>query len=133
MEQRVELSRDPKDWAQVVERVTFQWFYRQLGTVNLPMGIDVISKAIDILVKEKGLGGWRWLLEGRVLVWENVPVDKVGKVHAYVFGGKARQKNSVFVRQGFWKMYTIETALSTLDRTIFGRVLAGRKPLLGGS
>lgn len=132
MEQRVELSRDPKDWAPLVERVTFQWFYRQLGAVNLPMGIDVISKAIDILAKEKGLGKWRWLIEGRTLVWENVPVDNVAKVSAYVFGGKARQKNSVFLRQGFWKMYTIETALRTFDRTIFGRILAGRKPLLGG-
>ena len=116
----------------MVERVIFQWFYRQLGMVNLPMGIEVISEAIDILVNEKGYGSWRWLVEGRVLVWEDVPIDGVGRVNAYVFGGKNRQKNSVFARQGFWKMYTIETVLRTFDRTILGRVLAGRKPLLGG-
>lgn len=130
MKQKVELSRDPKDWAPVVEKVTFQWFYRQLGIVNLPMGIDVISKAVDILAKEKGMGSWHWLTEGRVLVWEDVPIDGVGKAHAYVFGGKNRQKNSVFVRQGFWKMYTMETVFSVFDRTVLGRILAGRKPLM---
>jgi len=87
------------------------------------MGIDVISQAVDILVNEKGMGSWRWLLEGRTLVWENVPINKVAKVHAYVFGGK-RQKNSVFLRQGFWKMYTIETALNVVNKSLIGRTLA---------
>ena len=123
-DERVEFSRDPKDWAPVVERVTFQWFYRQLGVVNLPMGIDVISQAIDILVKEKGMGSWRWLLEGRTLVWEGVPVNGVAKVHAYVFGGKRRKKNTVFVRQGFWKFYAIETALKVVNKSLVGRTLA---------
>lgn len=123
-DERVEFSRDPKDWAPVVERVTFQWFYRQLGMVNLPMGIDVISQAIDILVKEKEMGSWRWLLEGRTLVWEGVPVNGVAKVNAYVFGGKRRKKNTVFVRQGFWKFYAIETALKVVNKSLVGRTLA---------
>lgn len=123
-DERIEFSRDPKDWAPVVERVTFQWFYRQLGAVNLPMGINIISRAIDILVKEKGMGSWHWLREGQVLVWEDVPVDHVARVHAYVFGGKRRKKNTVFVRQGFWKMYAIETTLNVFDRSLVGRTLA---------
>lgn len=121
----MELSTNPRDWAPIVERVTFQWFYRQLGMVNLPMGLDVISQAIDILVKEKGYGTWRWLVEGRALVWEDVPVDSIGKVHAYVVGGATRQKNSVFIRQGFWKMYFLETALKTFDRLVLSRVMSG--------
>ena len=92
--------------------------------VNLPMGIDVISQAIDILVKEKGMGSWRWLLEGRTLVWEGVPVNGVAKVNAYVFGGKRRKKNTVFVRQGFWKFYAIETALKVVNKSLVGRTLA---------
>ena len=34
----------------------------------------------------------------------------------YVFGSKIRQKNTVFVRIGWWKMYVIEAVLATLGK-----------------
>jgi len=109
-----EKSQNPEDWAPIVERVTFQVFYRSLGMVALPAGIDIVSKAIDIL-SSKGMGTWKWLITDRVLVWQGIPVDSALKVHCYVFGSKYRPKNTVLVRQGFWRMYFFELGLKTLD------------------
>lgn len=125
---KAEFSRDPEDWAPLVERVIHQWFYRLAGAVTLPMGIDVISEAIDILSKEKGFGNWHWIREGQVLVWENVPINHAGRVHAYVIGSKRRKKNTMFMRQEFWRMYFFEATLTAFDRSIIGRILA--KPLI---
>jgi hypothetical protein len=111
-----EKSLDPKDWSPIVERIIFQVFYRQLGIVAIPMGIDVISKSIDILCREKGYGTWEWLNKDRVLLWKDIPINHAAKSHAYVFGGKIRQRNTVFVRQGFYRMYFFELAARTLNR-----------------
>lgn len=120
----VERSEAPEDWAPVIERIIFQAAYRQLGAVALYCPIDVAVASIDLLAKTKGMGSWRWLLENRALVWDDVPVDKALKVHLYVFGGKERRRNVVFIRQGFWRMYVIETGLRAFDKTIPGRILA---------
>ena len=120
----VERSEDPKVWAPVIERITFQVAYRQLGIVALYVPIDVAAQAIDMLCTSKGMGDWKWLLEGRALVWENVPIDSAIRVHMYVFGGKTRRKNTVFVRQGFWRMYFIEAGLRLFDESIVGRIIA---------
>lgn len=119
----VERSENPEDWVPIISRILWQVAYRQLGMVALYCNIDVAAQAIDMLCQE-GNGSWRWLLEGRALVWEDVPVNNALKIHMYVFGGKLRGKNTVFVRQGFWRMYVLETGLSIFDRSIFGRILA---------
>lgn len=120
----VERSEKPEDWVPIIERIIFQVAYRQLGIVALYCPIDVAAGAIDILTKTKNMGRWRCLLEGRALVWEDVPINGAMKVHLYVFGGTTRRKNTVFVRQGFWEMYVIEAAISTLNKSIIGRILA---------
>ncbi|RLG77365.1 MAG: hypothetical protein DRO12_02495 [Thermoprotei archaeon] len=120
---RAGASNRPEDWAPIVKSVLFQVFYRQLGIVALPQGISVISKAIDWLCKEEGMGKWRWLLDDRVLVWEDVPIGKAMKIDLYAFGGKMRNMNTVFVRIGFWKMYVIESMLTTLNKGIVGSML----------
>lgn len=117
-------SENPEVWAPLIERIIWQVSYRQLGMVALYCPIDVAAQAIDILSKEKGMGDWKWLLEGRALVWQNVPVDSALLVHIYVFGGKTRRKNTVFVRQGFWRMWFIEAGLRLFDESIVGRILA---------
>lgn len=122
--EKVEFSRDPEVWVPIVKRVTLQWFYRNLGMVSLPMGMEVISQSIDILCKREGMGSWEWLLEGRALAWRNVPIDNAAKIDAYVVGSKRRQKNVLFVRNQFWKMWFMQSALSTLDKSIPGRILA---------
>jgi hypothetical protein len=119
-----ERSEDPLAWAPIVERIVFQVFYRQLGMVAIHCPIDVAAKAIDYLAREKGYGKWKWLLEGRALVWFDIPVDSALKIHAYVFGSKLRRQNTVFVRQGFWRMYVIEVGLRIFDESIVGRLLA---------
>jgi hypothetical protein len=119
-------SENPEDWAPLFAKAIWQASYRQLGMVALPCDIKVASGAIDILCKQ-GLGGWHWLLRNRVLVWEEVPIDHAFKVHLYVFGSPTRGKNTVLVRQGFWRMYFFELGLRLLDVSIIGRILAGIK------
>ena len=119
----VERSEKPEDWVPIIERITFQVAYRQLGICALYCPIDVAIEAIDILTK-RGVGSWRWLLENRAIVWEDVPVNKAMKVHLYVFGGTSRRKNSVFARMGFWRMYFLESTIRTFDKTVIGRILA---------
>ena len=121
-------SLDPKAWAPLVERALWQVAYRQLGMVSLHVPIDVAAKAINILCKEKGLGDWKWLLTGRALVWENVPIDHAIKIWVYVFGSKVRKQNTVFVRQGFWRMYFLESSLITFNKSIVGKIFS----LIGG-
>lgn len=120
-------SLDPNIWAPIIERVLFQVCYRQLGMVALYCPIDVSIKAIDKLCKEKGMGSWKWLLQDRVIVWENVPVDSAMKIHLYVFGGAWRKKNTVFVRQGFWRMYVLESRLLAIN-SVLGNMLKNLKP-----
>ena len=117
-------TEDPNVWAPLIKRITFQVAYRQLGMVALYCPIDVAVKAIDILCSTEGMGRWKWLLEGRAIVWEDVPVNGALYIHIYVFGGKLRRKNTVFVRQGFWRMYTIEAGLRLFDQTLVGRIIA---------
>jgi len=120
----VRRSEDPNVWAPLIKKVTFQVAYRQLGMVALYCPIDVAVKAIDILCSTENMGRWKWLLEGRAIVWEDVPVDSALYIHIYVFGGKRRRKNTVFVRQGFWRMYTIEAFLRLLNESTIGRIVA---------
>lgn len=120
----VQRSDDPRDWAPLFEKTVWQAAYRQLGIVALPCDIKVAAQAIDTLTKEKGLGNWKWLLEGRILVWENVNVDSAFKAHFYVFGGKSRKKNSVIARQGFYRMYFFELGARMVDVSVIGRILA---------
>jgi len=119
-----EVSYDPKDWAPIFERIIFQIAYRQLGIVALHCPIKVSAETIDYLCKNKGMGEWKWLLSNRILIWSSVPVNHAMKVHIYIFGGKERQQNTVFVRQGFWRLWLIETAFRTFDKTLPGRILA---------
>ena len=119
-----ERSEDPEVWAPLIERVMWQVAYRQLGMVALYVPIDVAVKAIDILTKTKNMGRWKWLLKGRAIVWEDVPIDSALKVHVYVFGSKHRRKNTVFVRQGFWRMYFIEAGLRLFDESIVGKIIS---------
>jgi hypothetical protein len=93
----------------------------------LPCDIKVAVPAIDILCKEEGIGKWSWLLENRVVLWEDVPVDGAFKVNIYVFGSPVRGKNTVLARQGFWRMYFFELGLRVLDVSIIGRILAKLK------
>ena len=120
----VRRTEDPVVWSKVIEKIVFQVAYRQLGIVALYVPIDVTAKAIDILCREKGMGSWKWLLTGRSLVWEDVPVNEALYIHIYVFGSKHRRKNTVFVRQGFWRMYFIEAGLRLFDESIVGRIIA---------
>ncbi|MEM2498208.1 MAG: hypothetical protein QXR81_07535 [Candidatus Nezhaarchaeales archaeon] len=119
----VRRSEDPRVWAPLFERVVWQIAYRQLGMCALYCPIDVAAEAIDILCREKGMGDWKWLLTGRALVWEDVPVDEALRIHMYAFGGKTRRKNTVLVRQGFWRMYFIEAGLRLFNESIVGRIL----------
>jgi hypothetical protein len=106
-----------------MERIVFQVFYRQLGMVSVHCGISTAAQAIDTLCK-KGYGSWKWLLQDRALVWQDIPVNGAAKVHAYVFGGKLRDQNTVIVRQGFYRMYVLESAIRAFNETIVGRILA---------
>jgi hypothetical protein len=119
----VRRTEEPEIWADVIKKIVFQTAYRQLGIVSLYCPIDVAAQAIDIL-SSGGMGKWRWLIENRVLVWEEVPVDSALFIHLYVFGGKLRRKNTVFVRQGFWRMYFVEAGLRLFDKSIVGRILS---------
>jgi hypothetical protein len=119
----VERSEKPEDWVPIFERIVWQVSYRQLGIVALYCPIDVSAKAIDILCR-RGYGNWKWLLENRVLVWENVPVNNALKIHMYVFGSSIRRRNTVLVRQGFWRCYVIEVGLRLFDESLVGRIIA---------
>jgi|GEM_PF-5558216 len=120
----IEVSQDPIAWANIIERILFQVFYRNLGMVSLHVPIKVAVQSIDYLVRTKGYGDWKWLLTNRALVWENVPIDSVMKIHIYVFGSKLRQQNTVLVRQGFWRLWFIETGLRLFDETLVGRIIS---------
>lgn len=113
----VYVSKDPNDWKEIIKRATYQVAYRQLGMVSLHVPLNVAVQSIRLLVKD-GYGRFRWLIPGRVGLWENVPVvspDKPAiRINIYVFGSKIRQKNTVFVRVGWWKMYVIDAVLMTI-------------------
>lgn len=125
MEFHTQITRSEKfeDWKPLVEKIVYQASYRLLGMVSLPCGIDIVSKCIDELSKE-GKGKWKWLLTGRLLIWEDVPVNGALKIYTYVWGPKIRQKNTVFYRVLGYRMFIFETSLRGFDRTIPGRILA---------
>ena len=110
-------------WKPVFERIIFQIFYRQLGIVSVPCPFNIAASSINLLCKE-GYGNWRWLLDDRIILWQDIPIDHATKVHAYVFGSKLRQQNTCLVRQGWWRMYVTEGLLSTFNVSILGRILA---------
>ena len=113
----VKVSRDPEAWKNIIKKVTFQVAYRQLGMVSLHCPLKVAVQAINLLSKE-GYGHFRWLIPGRIGVWRNVPIGDPKKpaliIDIYVLGSKIRQKNTVFIRVGWWKMYVIEAVLATI-------------------
>ena len=120
----VRRSEDPYVWAPLIRKVTWQIAYRQLGMCALHCPIDVAVRAIDILCREEGMGNWRWLLTNRAIVWQDVPIDGALYIHVYVFGSRRRRQNTVFVRQGWWRMYIVEAGLRLFDESIVGKILA---------
>lgn len=90
-------------WGSIVQRVTFQVFYRVLGMVSIHAPIDEIYETCQSLTETMG-GSVYWIVPGSVFRWDGVHVDHTVKQNIWILGSKLRRKNTAFVRVGWWTL-----------------------------
>ena len=111
-------SLKPEDWVPIVKKCIWQVSYRVLGQISIHCPIQVASKAVQILCEKEGMGKCEWLIPDRVMVWYDVPVDHAMTVNIYVWGSPTLQRNTVFTRIGFWRLYLLESFIKTVGKPL---------------
>lgn len=99
----------------IVGAVLFQVYYRQLGVVSIHIGIKDVMESVKRLQSERG-GEIVEVLRDRVFQWRDVEAfpGTNARVNVWIFGSDIRQKNTLFLRVGFWKLWFIDLAVARL-------------------
>ena len=100
------MSEEYMKWIPVAEALLLQAYYRTLGMVSIHAGINDVYRALQELSTKRG-GTLVWKLEGRVARWDDLDVFPGVKMSIYILGSQLRQKNTVYIRVGFWQSYLL--------------------------
>lgn len=103
-----------------VENGILTSWYRVLSFYSLHLPITevfTVSKWLSLNTDYRG--DVYWLVEQRVANWDNIIVNQNPTypvtMNLRIFGSPLRAKNTVLARVGFFKLYLIDTVLSTLN------------------
>jgi len=99
-------------WGSIVERVTFQVYYRVLGMVSIHVPIDEAFTVCQGLTEKRG-GSVYWVVPKSVFRWDGVQVDHGVKENIWVIGSTIRRRNTAFIRVGWWTLTLFTEALRT--------------------
>ena len=100
------MSEEWRRWIPVCDALILQAYYRTLGMVSIHTGIKDVFLAIQEISTRRG-GKLYWILEGRVARWDNLEVFLGITTSLYILGSSIRQKNTVYIRVGFWQNYLL--------------------------
>ena len=110
-------------WGALVERLLIPTYYRIFSFTSIHAPFNEISKVCEYMAQNTALGGTiTWNIPNRILTWDNIiinqnPTNPV-TMNIRVFGSSLRNKNTVFVRIGWWKAYFVDTALNRIGARI---------------
>lgn len=112
-------------WGSLIERMIITTFYRVMSFTSLHAPIGEIFIACKYMSEKTGFSGKvYWLIQDRIFNWDGVVVnrnpDYPVTMNMRIFGSPIRNKNTVFARVGWWKLY-IADAVLTLIGTPFRR------------
>ena len=104
-------------WGTLVERLLIPTYYRIFSFTSIHAPMTEISIVCDYLSKNTAMGGTiTWNIPGRLFTWNNLVINQNSNypvtMNVRVFGSGLRQKNTVFVRIGWWKAYVVDAALN---------------------
>jgi len=106
-------------WGSIVERITFQVYYRVMGMVSVHAPIDEVYKVCQGLIEKKG-GTVYWVIPKSVFRWDGVQVDHGVTENIWIVGSAMRRRNSAFIRVGWWTLTLFtETLRARAKRTGF--------------
>jgi len=98
---------------EILDKVLFQVYYRQLGMVALHFGTEKIYQAAVNLSNGPRRGKVSWVNEGRIFQWDDILVSPglpdTPKISAWFVGSAIRQKNTACIRKGWWTLYLPES------------------------
>lgn len=94
-------------WIPVADRLVFQAYYRVMSFVSMHAPVSEVYKAIQYVAETKRGGTVYWVVEPFVAKWEDVSVAPGITTTLWVFG---REKNTVYARVGWWKLYLVNEA-----------------------
>ena len=100
----------------MLDALVVQCYYRILSFVSYHLGIDTSFKAAEHLAETKRGGKVFWVVEGRIARWDDVEVFPGVRITIWLFGSKARQKNTCLARRGWWALYLFDVAVKSLAR-----------------
>jgi hypothetical protein len=103
------MSADENAYQDIIDRAVFQVYYRQLGTVALHFGVNTSFPACQYLADRSRGGKVSWVVPGAFGQWDGLQVtpgySDSPLMSLWFFGSAYLQKNTVFVRKGFWTLY----------------------------
>ncbi len=98
-------------WVDLVDRLTFQVFYRTLGIVSIHAPFREVVPAVLTLSQGRRGGEVRSVIPGRLAIWLdlNVNPEVPGGVlmSLWILRSAIGDKNVAFIRTGFWANYTL--------------------------
>jgi len=115
----------------ILSRVTFQVYYRQLGAVSVHFGSQAVYEAARYLSTTRMGGSVDWVVEGWVGEWDDLTVvpnfpDTSPRISLWLFGSFPRQRNTVLVRKGWWTLYLPAGVERRVVGVNISRLLLGR-------
>jgi len=102
----------------VLDALVVQAYYRVLSFVSFHLGIDASFKAAEHLAETKRGGKVYWVVEDRIARWDDVEVFPGIRITLWLFGSKARQKNTCLCRRGWWSLYLLDVQVKRIARVL---------------
>jgi len=114
-----EIPPEFSKWGPLIERMIITSYYRVLSFTSLHAPIGEIYTACKYMSENTPYSGdVYYLIPHRLFNWDNVVVnrnpDYPVTFSLRVFGSPIRNKNVVFARVGFYKLYLTDAILSLL-------------------
>ena len=106
-------------WGFLVERLLVPTYYRVFSYTPIHAPIGEIYKVCDYMAKNTALGGTlAWNIPNRIFTWDTIVINQNPTnpvtMNIRVFGSPLRNKNTVFVRVGWFKLYMVDYVLNTV-------------------
>lgn len=107
-------------WSKLIERMIITSYYRILSFVSLHAPIREVYPVCEWMAANTDYGGRvYWMVPERVFAWDSIQVNKGVVMDLIIFGSAMRQKNTVFARRTWWRLYIIDVALMAVGRRLF--------------
>lgn len=104
-------SSNVERWVDLVDRLTFQAYYRTLGVVSMHAPLSEVFPAAQEVARRRRGGTVEWVVPGRLAFWSGIDVNPLVpgtvRMSMWMLRSVLGDKNVAFIRFGWWANYAL--------------------------